>query len=76
MHKRKFYKTKIKNGMLRHSLVAQQVKDPAWSLLWLRSLLWYGFDPYPGNISMPRAQPKKGGGGLLDAINTYHLCCN
>ena len=23
--------------------MAQQVKDPAWSLLWLRSLLWLGF---------------------------------
>lgn len=27
------------------SLVAQQVKDPALSLLWLRSLLWHGLDP-------------------------------
>lgn len=32
------------------SLVAQQVKDPVFSLLWLRSLLWLGFDPWPGNF--------------------------
>lgn len=31
-------------------LVAQQVKDPVFSLLWLRSLLWLGFDPWPGNF--------------------------
>ena len=30
------------------SLVAQQVKDPALSLLWLRSLLWHRFDPCQG----------------------------
>ena len=29
------------------------VKDMALSLLWLRSLLWYEFDPWPG------AQQKK-----------------
>ena len=29
------------------------VKDPAWSLLWL------GFDPWPGNFHMPRERPKK-----------------
>ena len=34
------------------SLVAQQVKDPALSLPWL------GFSPWPGNFSMPQAQPK------------------
>ena len=32
------------------SLVAQEVKDPALSLLWLRSLLWHGFDPCPRNF--------------------------
>ena len=36
-----------------NSMVAQQVKDLALSLLWLR------FDPWPGNIHMLWAQPKK-----------------
>ena len=27
------------------------VKDPAWSLPWLGSLLWHRFDPLPGNFS-------------------------
>ena len=34
------------------SLVAQWVKDLAWSLLWFESLLWRGFDPWPGNFHM------------------------
>ena len=40
------------------SLVAQCVKDLALSLLWLRSLLWYGIDPWPGNFCMSQALPK------------------
>ena len=39
--------------------MAQQVKDQALLLLWLGSLLWYGFNPWPGNFHMPWAQPKK-----------------
>ena len=39
--------------------MAQQVKDPALSLLWLRSLLWYRFDAWPRNFCMLQAQPKK-----------------
>ena len=35
------------------------VKDLALSLLWLRSLLWWGFDPWPGNFCMPWAWQKK-----------------
>ena len=35
------------------SLVAQGVKELALSLLWLRSLLWPGFAPQPGNFHMP-----------------------
>ena len=31
------------------SLVAQGVKNPMLSLLQLGSLLWQGFDPWPGN---------------------------
>ena len=40
-------------------LVAQPAKDPALSWQWLRSLLWCRFDPWPGNIHKPQAQPKK-----------------
>lgn len=35
------------------------VKDLALSPLWLGSLLWREFDPWPGNFSMPWAQSKK-----------------
>ena len=48
-------KPQLKN--FRSSLVAQQVKDLAWSLLWLGLLLWLGFDPWPGNFHMAQAQP-------------------
>ena len=44
---------------LRSSLVALQVKDLALSLLWLRLLLWHGFDPWPRNFHMPWVLPKK-----------------
>ena len=37
--------------------MAQQVKDLALSLLWLR--LWCGFNPWPGNLPMPQVWPKK-----------------
>ena len=40
-------------------LVAQWVKDLALSLLWLKLLLWLGFDLWPGNFHMLRAHPKK-----------------
>jgi len=43
----------------RISLVSQWVKDPMLSLLQLRSLLCHMFDPWPGNIHMTQAQPKK-----------------
>ena len=39
--------------------MAQQVKDLVLSLQWLRSLLWHGFSPWPGNFHMLRVQPKK-----------------
>ena len=41
------------------SLVVQWVKDPALSLLWLRSLRWCGFSPWLRKFHMPRAQPKR-----------------
>ena len=39
--------------------MAQWVKDLALSLLGLGSLLCCGFDPWPGNLCMPLARPKK-----------------
>ena len=39
--------------------MAQQVKEPALLLLWLGSLLWHEFDPWPRNFCMPQVQPKK-----------------
>ena len=30
--------------------VGQQAKDPVLSLLWLRSLSWRGFNPWPQNL--------------------------
>ena len=37
------------------------IKDLELSLLWLRSLLWHGFDPWPENFCMPQLwkEPKK-----------------
>lgn len=37
--------------------MAQWVKDPAVSRLWLQSLLWLGFNPQPRNSHMLQAQP-------------------
>ena len=34
-------------------------ENSALSLLWLRSLLWLGFDPWPGNFHVHWAWPKK-----------------
>ena len=45
--------------VLRSSLVVQQIEDPALSLLWLWSLLWLRFDPWPRNFLMPRVWPPK-----------------
>lgn len=39
--------------------MAQQVKDPVLSLLWLRSPLGHGFDPWPRNLHMPTGTAKK-----------------
>ena len=41
------------------SLAAQWVKDLALSLLWLKSLLWYRFNPWSRKFCMPWAWPKK-----------------
>lgn len=37
--------------------MAQQVKDQALSLQWLRLLLWRGFDPWTRNFHMLWARP-------------------
>ena len=40
--------------------MTQGVKYPALSLLWLRSLVWTGFDPWPWNLhNMHMAKKKK-----------------
>ena len=38
--------------------MAQRVKDPAWPLLWLVSLLWCRFSLWPRNFHVPLMQPK------------------
>ena len=38
--------------------MAQQVKDLAWLLQWLGSLLWCGFNPWPRNFHMLWVWPK------------------
>ena len=39
--------------------MAQQVKDAALSLQWLKSLLWCSFEPWPRNLHVPWSWPKK-----------------
>ena len=39
--------------------MAEQVKDPGLSQLWLGSLQWNGFKPWLRNFHLPPAQPKK-----------------
>ena len=41
------------------SFVAQWVQNLVFSLLWLRSLLWHGFDPWPGKFCISQAQAKE-----------------
>ena len=48
----------LKKLSLRSSLVTQQIKGPALSLLWLGLLLWHGFDPWPWNFYIPPVWPK------------------
>ena len=42
---------------MRSYLVAQQVKDLALSLQWLRLLLWCRLNPQSGNFHMAWVQP-------------------
>ena len=39
--------------------MAQHVKDPVLSLLWLRLSLCFRFDPWPQNFHILWMQPKK-----------------
>ena len=39
--------------------MAQRVKDPEWSLQQPGSLLWHGFDSWPGKFHMLQVQPEK-----------------
>ena len=39
--------------------MAQWAKDLVLSRLWLRSLLWHGFSPWPMNFRMPWVWPEK-----------------
>ena len=48
-----------KNDWNWSSPVTHWIKDPMLSLPCFRSLLWYGFDPWPGNFYVPWVQPKK-----------------
>ena len=50
-----------------NSLVAQQLKDPALSLL------WHEFDPWPGNLSVPWVQPTKSKQTKLDYLRDVKI---
>ena len=55
-----FREKTIRSGLgLRSFLVAHWVKDQVLSLLWLLSLLCYGFDPWPSNSMCPMFSQKK-----------------
>ena len=51
--------TESRKVVARNSLVAQWVKDSASSLLWLESLLWRGFEPWPRNFCILQVRLKK-----------------
>ena len=54
----------------RSSLVEQLI-----SLLWLRSLLWYEFNFWPGNFHMPQVWPEKKSLILMDDIIIIKYMC-
>ena len=62
----------IKNIYLGNSLVAQQVKDPVFLLLWLWSLLWHRFHPWPGTF--PRSNHKKKTRGAPTVVQQNQQC--
>ena len=69
-------KVQLKNKKYWSSLLTQQVKDPALSLQWLRSLLWRGFDPWPRNFRMPQAWPKQISYHLISYYHLILLLCS
>ena len=66
---------------IQNSLVAQEVKDPALPMLWLRSLRCHQFNPWPRNFHKWLAWPKKKKKKLKENMETngcerVWLCCN
>ena len=53
------FQASLKAVYVRSSLVAQWVKNLALSLKQLRSLLWHGFNPWPGNYRRHGQKKKK-----------------
>lgn len=56
--------------------MAHWVKDQVLSLLWLLSLLCYGFDPWPSNSMCPRSSQKKEREKKKKKAGTSVLCAN
>lgn len=50
--------------------MGQRIQDPVLSLLWLQSLMWCGFDSWPGNFHMAWACPKNKNSDLNKPKNT------
>ena len=55
----------LQKSIVRSSLVARLLKDPALSLLWLRSLLWCGLIPGLGTSTCLRCSQKERKKSLL-----------
>ena len=49
----------LQKGVIWSSLVAQRVRDLAFSLQWFGLLLWHRFGPWLGNVHKPQVWPKK-----------------
>lgn len=49
-----------------------EVKDSVLSLMWLRSLLWPGLDPWSGNFCMLQVWPNFFSSLLMSVFCTYH----
>ena len=62
------------NPIFLSSLVVQWVKDLALSLLWLQSLLWRGFYPWPGNFRMLWVPPSPKKSNFLKWANVHSNC--
>lgn len=54
-----FATSQLGKKQFRGSVVAQEVKNPALSWLWLGSLMWHRFGPWPWNFHMPFGKKKK-----------------